>query len=286
MRTFITAILDTMEQYNTLAGYAISTNEYKNFYSDMAHLEKNCLQVGLSDRFRNISNRVKFLDISKIFSNRAVEGFLKAAEKVEYREKGLDDVARSYIGKTKIEGVSGSNAESLSSSEQLEYCLEDTHLCYELVQKNDFELLQIMSEISQEVGLSFFDCCNGSPTKWWVAKLTSIGYQRPGLDVQRWIEENTTIKDGEEKGVKYLGGYVADPKVGCHLGAVSYDVASMYPTMIDRHNISTEAVNCDCCSNDPKAKVPDEVISEINEYLTGEDSKAKKKEPRPLLDMS
>jgi DNA polymerase elongation subunit (family B) len=91
----------------------------------------------------------------------------------------------------------------------------------------------------------------------------------------------TNKKNGTKKGVRYLGGYVPKPKLGIHLNAISYDVSSMYPTMIDRHNISTDTINCECCRNNPEARVSDEIMSEINGYLTGNNSKAKKKEPRP-----
>ena len=84
----------------------------------------------------------------------------------------------------------------------------------------------------------------------------------------------TYDKNGKKTGVKYLGGYVAEPKPGCRLGAVSYDVVSMYPTPANVHNISTETVNCDSCCNDPEARVPDEVMHSINDYLVSEKSLA------------
>jgi hypothetical protein len=64
---------------------------------------------------------MKFLDVKKIFSNNTVKGFLKAADKVAYREESLDAVARAYIGQGKPEGVSGINAEFLQPNEQLVY---------------------------------------------------------------------------------------------------------------------------------------------------------------------
>jgi len=229
---------------------------------------------------------MKFLDVKKIFSNNTVKGFLKAADKVAYREESLDAVARAYIGQGKPEGVSGINAEFLQPNEQLVYCLQDAQLCYKILQKKDFELLQILYEISQEIKLSFFDTCNaGYPTEWWRSKLASIEYQKVSSHVQEWIEENMTYNDKKrpkkKTGVKYLGGHVIKPTMGRHLNAISYDVSSMYPTMANIYNISTETINCRCCESDPAARVPDEVMNDINDYLVEEDSKARKKEPRP-----
>jgi DNA polymerase elongation subunit (family B) len=185
MYEFMSAILDVMERYTTLAGYSIFTNEHRKFYSDLHHIENSCNEVGFSNRLLAIKSKVKFLDVNEIFSNNVIKGFLKATDAVVYRG-GLDEVAQVYIGKGKTEDVSGTNVESLSPDKQLNYCLRDARLCYELLQKNDFELLHILYEISQEVKLSFFDTCNTQyPTRWWKSKLASIGYQKIPPSVQR-----------------------------------------------------------------------------------------------------
>jgi DNA polymerase elongation subunit (family B) len=274
------SILNSMKNYDTLAGYGIFSD--RDFVSDIDHITDNCNKVGLSNRFSRIKSRIEFLDAAKIFKNRTVKGFLKAADKIDYREENLDSVAKAYVGKGKLEGISGIFVETLTPDKQLDYCLQDACLCYELLQKKNFELLSILSEIGNEVGLSFFDTCNaGYSTAWWEPKLKSINFQEPSSEIQRWIKENMTYdKKGKKTGVKYLGGYVVEPKLGRHFGAVSYDVSSMYPTMIDKHNISIETVNCDCCYNNPKAYIPNEVMLNINNYLTGKDSKARNKESR------
>jgi DNA polymerase elongation subunit (family B) len=288
-KRFMSAILDEMKNYDTLAGYAIFSD--KDFVSDLEHIANNCNEVGLANEFSAITrdeyvirkSTVRFLDASKIFKNKTVKGFLKAAYKVDYREEGLNAVAKAYVGRGKPEGVSGSNAETLTPDEQLEYCYQDARLCYEILQKNDFELLSILFEIGNEVGLPFFDTCNaGYSSAWWEPKLKSLDYPKVPSDVEQWIAENmTSNKNGKKTGVKYKGGYVPDPKPGLHLNAVSYDVSSMYPTMIREKNISTETINCNCCRDDPKAKIPDEMMSEINDYLKDKKNKAKKQEERP-----
>ena len=134
---------------------------------------------------------------------------------------------------------------------QLEYCLTDALLCYKILQK-DFELLRILHEISQEIKLPLFDTCNaGYPTEWLRSKLASIDYQKVPQYVQKWIDQKMTYNDkkrpNKKTGVKYLGGHVVAPKMGRHLNAVSYDVSSMYPTIANIYNISTETINYSCC---------------------------------------
>jgi DNA polymerase, archaea type len=96
-----------------------------------------------------------------------------------------------------------------------------------------------------------------------------------------WIGENTAFDSDGKKSVKYLGAYVAEPKVGRHLNAASYDVSSMYPTMIAAHNISTDTVNCDCCREEPSVRIPDQVMKFINDYVMDPKNKAKIREARP-----
>lgn len=172
-RSFMSAILDNIERYDLLAGFAIFSD--RDFISDIDHIRMNCEKVGLLERFVRIKSKIKFLDLQKVFNNNTVKGFLKAADKIVYREESLDAVAQAYIGQGKPEGVSGINVEFLQPSVQLEYCLKDAQLCYSILQNKDFELLQILYEISQEIKLPFFETCNaGYPTEWWRSKLASI----------------------------------------------------------------------------------------------------------------
>ena len=65
-KTFMSKILDTMENYDTLAGYGIFSD--KNFVSDIEHIANNCNEIGVFDRLVNIGSKVKFLDASKILN--------------------------------------------------------------------------------------------------------------------------------------------------------------------------------------------------------------------------
>ena len=281
---FMSAILDVMASYESLAGFAIFSD--RDFISDVDRIKINCNNVGLSQRYEELKSKIEFIDIHKMFSNNTVKGFLKLGERVVYREDSLDAVAQAYIGEGKTEGVSGVNIEFLQHEDQLEYCLRDAQLCYKILQKNNFEISQIFYEIGVEINMTFFQTCNaGYPTGWWASKLKSIDYQKVPSNVQQWIEENMTYNNKmnpkKRTGVKYLGGHVIDPRIGRHLNAVSYDVSSMYPTMANVHNIGTETVCCECCKDDPTAKIPDSVMKDINDYVLDPENKAKKQEARP-----
>ena len=166
-----------MERYDLLAGYYIF-GDY-NIDSDLKHLRINCAKVGLGERFARLKGWVKFIDLYKIFSNRVIQGFLQAAYDTDYRGYGLDEVSTAYLqdGDGKLDGLSGENIEFEPAVKQIEYCLQDAQLCMKLIQKNGYELLQIVYNISKEVNLSFFETCNsGSTLQWWTNKIKSVNY--------------------------------------------------------------------------------------------------------------
>ncbi len=54
----------------------------------------------------------------------------------------------------------------------------------------------------------------------------------------------------------YEGGYVHPPLQGLHQNIALFDFASLYPSITITHNISLETIDCDCCKDNEKAKVP------------------------------
>ena len=75
---------------------------------------------------------------------------------------------------------------------------------------------------------------------------------------------------------EYEGGQVIPPIVGDYRHKLVYvlDVRSLYPTMMIIYNISFETVNCECCKDNPDARVSAEIMDLINKNLP-EDQKRK-----------
>ena len=125
----------------------------------------------------------------------------------------------------------------------------------------------------------------GESLSRWRSKLASIDYLKVPSLLKQWIDENMTFNDRKrpqkKTGVRYLGGYVIALKMGHHLKAVSYDVSSMYPTMTNIYNISTETINWSCYEGNLEAKIRDEVMNDINSYLVQVDNKVKTKKLGP-----
>ena len=238
--SFLSEILDVMEKYDVLSGYNIlqeKNERYKNdIDSDWVHLHENCRKVGLLDRFESL--RCKPLDLYLIFHNRAIESALKGSG-VKYRDHSLNTVALAYVGLQKSEGVDGWNVEYfLEPDKQLEYCLRDSMLCMEIISKNNYELLEILQNLSIEIGSGFFNTANAhGPLFWWKDKLSLVEYEKTNSS---WVKH---CRDNE---VSYGGGHVFKTQPGRYLNASTFDVNSMYPSVIDIYNLSSETINCDC----------------------------------------
>ena len=52
------------------------------------------------------------------------------------------------------------------------------------------------------------------------------------------------------------GGFIYEPSTGFHTRVGEIDFASMYPNIMERHNISPETVLCDCCRDGDAPRVP------------------------------
>lgn len=52
------------------------------------------------------------------------------------------------------------------------------------------------------------------------------------------------------------GGFIFEPSTGFHTGVGEIDFASMYPSIMERHNISPETVLCECCRGTDAPRVP------------------------------
>ncbi len=67
-------------------------------------------------------------------------------------------------------------------------------------------------------------------------------------------KEGEDFKTADELLLSDRGGLVYMPEMGYHENVAELDFASMYPSLMELHNISPETINCPCCDN---RKVPE-----------------------------
>jgi len=98
------------------------------------------------------------------------------------------------------------------------------------------------------------------------ASRSSIGSSMSSLQFYQAIKDDVLIprnksmpeafKSAYELLVGDRGGFVYEPQVGIHDGVGEVDFASMYPSLMVKHNISAETVLCKCCP-DSRLHIPE-----------------------------
>jgi DNA polymerase elongation subunit (family B) len=274
-RQLILRILDYLNKfpltfgwYTTgVAKYDPGTGDYiEGKDSDFFILDQRCKLYNISSPIRYSKTRAstflrdkKHIDLHKVYSKEIIQ---KGVFGDKYRTLRLDEVCQTLLGVGKYKDsrnneVTGENAHLLPVFEQLEYVKRDAELAMMLACYENCMVLQIMEFISMYSGLDYIITCHTGLSKWY----TSI--------YDKMIErDECTLQSSEHKIEKqdYAGGNSIEPKKGFYRNEPidELDVKGMYPTIAIKHNISFDTVNCRCCKDNPDARIPHEVIDEIN----------------------
>jgi DNA polymerase-2 len=86
---------------------------------------------------------------------------------------------------------------------------------------------------------------------------------RRGILVPYKKREPEEFKSGLDLVVTDKGGLTYLPRPGLHENVGELDFASMYPSLMDRYNISPETINCACCGGRPAGGRPGIPVPEI-----------------------
>ncbi len=180
------------------------------------------------------------IDIHSIFSNAVIKNFIP--EEYEYRTEKLHDVSMAFTGTGKLSGLDGVTAASIEDAAiQRNYVLWDS-VCVHNIKKTKIcqDVFELLNEVASAMPASLEWVCHTTTTSWWTKILDDMGCERPKGQVKE----------------DYKGALVLDTKAGYYQGVTLVDANSLYPTMSIIHNIGHNTVNCNCCFNDPLAKVP------------------------------
>ena len=181
-----------------------------------------------------------------------------------YKDLSLNTVCKVILDEGKYENLDGHNIQSLSKEEQLEYVTQDARLVMKLSKWDDYKMFDLMNAISLIINVPFERVCHTQISTWWKKiiedRIKSNDCRPPTMDCKKR---------------KYVGGHVIEPKVGFYnkVPVNVLDVKSLYPSIMITHNISFDTVNCNCCKNDPGARVGDGIMSLINSGLPEEEKR-------------
>jgi DNA polymerase elongation subunit (family B) len=204
----------------------------------------------------------KIIDMYKVFHH----GFIKnSVYPLKYRDLQLDTVATGMLGYGKYVSestgikITGENITRFPLIEQKKYVLIDAELVIKLIERNNYEIFNILRCIAQISGLDFKLVCHAGIGKAW----ESIIYRM----IQAG-ECSRPLATDRLKKKKYSGGFVLQPEPKSYIIPIEiFDVKGLYPTVMTLHNLSFETVCCSCCGNNPASMVPQEIMDSINEGL-------------------
>jgi DNA polymerase elongation subunit (family B) len=191
----------------------------------------------------------KHIDLHSIYSNNVIKG---GPYYGKYQDNSLNSVAKG-LGYTrgKFLGISGKTINIDTPKEiTLQYVERDVELTLYLMQREKFEILNLMQALATITKQTFERVCHTQVSTWWaqiIARTTGSSSGSRGT------------KQSNIKKQKYAGAYIIPPKSGSYANNKTpiyvLDVNSMYPTQMINWNLSFETVNCACCENDSAARV-------------------------------
>jgi DNA polymerase, archaea type len=204
----------------------------------------------------------QIIDMYKVFHH----GFIKnSVYPLRYRDLHLDTVANGMLGYGKYVSestgikITGENVIKFTPDEQKKYVLRDAELVIRLIERNNYEICNILRCIAEISGLDFRLVCHAGVGKAW----ESIIYRMiQGGQCSRPLTTDRLKKR------KYSGGFVLQPEPKSYTTPIEvFDVKGLYPTVMMLHNLSFETIRCTCCRDNPVARVPQEIMDSINERL-------------------
>ncbi len=261
-----TMILETIRLLSTYP-VIISFNG-DNF--DLNYLHNRAIRLGIPDEILHIKygeDKVKIdtnihLDLYKFFNNRAIKSYAFGGK---YTEEKLDTIASALLGisKIKVEG----NIGELNYADLISYNYRDAEITLKLTTFNDELVWRLMILLARIAKVSIEDICRRSISKWiqnqfyWEHRKRNYLIPNPE-DIKRHSRSSGTKAVIEGK--KYAGALVIEPPKGVFFNVTVLDVASLYPSIIKRYNLSYETVDFTECPSSKRVSIIDETGKEIH----------------------
>ena len=168
----------------------------------------------------------------------------------------LDHISSVVLGESKLSYDEHSNLHTLYEKDHqkfIDYNIRDVQLIERLEDK--IGMITLAMVVSYKAGINYKDCM-GTVSVW-----DSIIYR--DLYMQN-IAVPPNKNDFKEK---YPGGYVKDPQVGLHEWVCSFDLNSLYPSIIMQYNMSPETI---LDGRDPQLPYKgDDYIKNVDNILAG-----------------
>jgi len=232
---------------------------------DFPYLRARCVHFGINVRdfyiayreeeiFTTRLNFALHLDLFKFFNNSSFRTYAFGGKYEPY--PSLSMLSKLFLKREKKgEGI---RVGKMSRQELHEYVLEDARLTYEL----GVFAFPLMTFLARLCRFSLFDVCRESISSFVInllqAEHRKLGYLIPRQeDLKEKFSGVDVLK--EHGGIK--GAYIVEPVEGVHFNVFLLDVHSLYPSIVDYHNLSYETV---CC---PHEECRENIVPELGFHV-------------------
>ncbi|MBK02939.1 MAG: DNA polymerase [Acidimicrobiaceae bacterium] len=154
----------------------------------------------------------------------------------KYTYKIRESYRLDYIGKVELglrkdqDEIPGYELYKTDYQKFINYNIRDVEIVKKLDDK--MKLMDLIITMAYDSGINFEDVF--SPVKTWESIIYRFLKEKK-ISIPAKKEQNSTRT--------IEGGYVKDPQVGLHNWVVSFDLASLYPHLIQQYNISPETLH-------------------------------------------
>ncbi|NHI83774.1 MAG: DNA-directed DNA polymerase I [Candidatus Thorarchaeota archaeon] len=178
-----------------------------------------------------------------------------------YEQSNLDSIAHGLLGIGKLE--LSTDISALPYNELAHYCWLDANITQRITSYDDNLLLRLIVLLMRISRLSMEDVTRLGISSW-IQSLFRQEHRSRGFLIPRRIDIDT-LKSAEAhteamiKEKRFKGAIVIEPEAGVHFNTTVLDFASLYPTIMKKHNISYETVDCshEECKNATDNRVPE-----------------------------
>ncbi len=178
-----------------------------------------------------------------------------------YERSNLESIGQGLLSEGKLDRSDDIN--NLPLYELAHYCWLDSSITLRVTSYNENLVLRLIILLMRISRLSMEDVTRFGISSWIQSLFRQEHRLRNTLIPHQWeIQEKKSSVAQTEAMIKdkaFKGAIVIEPVAGVHFNATVLDFASLYPTIMKRHNISYETVDCphEECKNATDNRVPE-----------------------------
>ena len=163
-----------------------------------------------------------------------------------YEQTNLESISQGLLGIGKL--ALSTEIADLPYNELAHYCWRDSKITLDITRFNNNLLLRLIVLLMRISRLSMEDVTRLGISSW-IQSLFRQEHRSQGFLIPRQSDiEGAKSADAHTEaiidGKAFKGAIVIEPVAGVHFNSTVLDFASLYPTIMKRHNISYETVDC------------------------------------------